>query len=114
MKMRFTVRLKSIKGKYLINWLREDRDTQSIQSDQIRKLKISVKTKRSNRNLDSDIQNNFIEYKDKNESPRLIPEMNKTVDTWDQAINLNPVYNKIIHTQVQLPNQNKLQLGKII
>ena len=47
-----------------------------------------------------DLSDDFIEYEDDEEDPRIIPETEEGVDAQGRAINVNPPYDKLIHAEV--------------
>ena len=53
--------------------------------------------------------NDFIEYEDDDEEPRLIQEIDESVDAQGKAIDVNPPYDKIIQAEVQLQHENLVQ-----
>ena len=60
------------------------------------------------------IPDNFEEYEDDNEEPRLIPEMEDPVDNLGQAIHQQPTYDKMIHAEVVLAQGDRLWNAKVI
>ena len=50
----------------------------------------------SKRRTRSSANDDFIEYEDDDEDPRLIPDIDEAVDAHGKAINVNPPYDKII------------------
>ena len=56
----------------------------------------------------------FFEYEDDVEEPCNIPEVHEPVDAQGRTININPAYDKMINTHVQLQKDNMLQLGQVM
>ena len=54
------------------------------------------------------------EYEDPDESPRLIPEIRNPVDAVGNALNQQPMYDKMIHAELILPQGNELKMAKVI
>ena len=74
----------------------------------------TINPPKSNSKIHTSKQHDFIEYEDEEEQPRIIPEIDEMVDAQGRAINLDPPYDKLINAEVQLQNDNKLQLAKVI
>ena len=70
-------------------------------------------TRRSTRNSKSDVNNDFIEYEDEEETPQLIPEIEEAVDATGQLLNLNPAWDSLINAEIQLQHNDKVQVGKV-
>ena len=54
----------------------------------------------------------FEEYEDEDESPRVIPDMDDPIDAAGNTINQQPVYEKMIQTELILPQGDKLRMAK--
>jgi hypothetical protein len=55
----------------------------------------------------------FEEYQDDYEEPRIIPEVEDTVDSSGRLLNQQPMYDRIINAEVQLQNGDELTTGKL-
>ena len=55
----------------------------------------------------------FEEYEDEDELPRVIPKMDDPIDATGNAINQQPVYDKMIQTELNFPQGNKLRMAKV-
>ncbi len=56
----------------------------------------------------------FEEYQDDFEEPRIIPEVEDTVDSSGRLLNQQPMYDRIINAEVQLQNGDELTTGKVM
>ena len=56
----------------------------------------------------------FKAYEDEDEVPRLIPEMDDLIDSIGQAINQQPAYDKLIQSELILPQGDKLKMTRVI
>ena len=56
----------------------------------------------------------FKAYEDDDEVPRLIPEMDDPVDSIGQVINQQPAYDKLIQSEIILPQGGKLKMARFI
>ena len=62
-----------------------------------------------------DFKNLFEPNKDLDESPREIPEFNDPIDhDTSQLVDQQPAYDKLIHSEITLPQDNKLRNAKIL
>ena len=64
-------------------------------------------------NTDNVKEDPFEGYEDEDESPRVIPEMDDTIDAAGNAINQQHVYEKITQGKQILPQGDKLQMVKV-
>ena len=55
----------------------------------------------------------FAECKDKDEAPRMTPEINEPVNAAGRSINQQPAHDKIINSEVQLQIDEHLAQGKV-
>ena len=55
----------------------------------------------------------FEEYEDEYQQPMFIPEMEYPIDAAENAINQQPVYDKMIQYELILPKGDKLQMAKV-
>ena len=62
----------------------------------------------------NDEDDNFEEYTDEDEEPRLIPETEDSVDCNGTLINQHPAYDRLLNAQVSLPDGDKDVIGKVI
>ena len=53
------------------------------------------------------------EHKDKDESDRIIPDIEDTVDAKGHQHKKHPAYNELIDAEVQLQHNNEMRYGKI-
>jgi hypothetical protein len=63
---------------------------------------------------ESEEDDNFEEYYDDFEEPRVIPEVEDAVDSNGRLINQQPMYDRIINAEVQMQNGNELSTGKVV
>jgi hypothetical protein len=56
----------------------------------------------------------FEEYQDDYEEPRIIPDIEDMVDSGGRLLNQQPMYDRIINAEVQLQNGNELTTGKVV
>ena len=62
-----------------------------------------------------DSENELEPYKDLDESPREMPEFNDPIDhDTSQLVDQQPAYDKLIHSEITLPQDNKLRNAKIL
>ena len=63
--------------------------------------------------LDNVKEDPLEEYGDEDELPRVIPEMNDPIYASGNAINQQPVYDKMIQAELILPQGEKLRIEKV-
>ena len=57
--------------------------------------------------------NEFEEYEDEDEPKRTVPDIKDTVDDNGQLLNQQPVYDKILHSEVSLKLGENMTVGKV-
>jgi hypothetical protein len=58
-------------------------------------------------------EDTFEEYYDSDEQPRIIPDVEDTVDSNGRLLEQQPMYDRIINAEVQLQNGDEISLGKV-
>ena len=61
----------------------------------------------------SDTDDEFEEYRDEDEEPRIIPDIEDAVDANGRLLNQQPAYDKIINSEVQLQLGDDMVTGKV-
>ena len=56
----------------------------------------------------------FMEYEDDDEKPRIIPDIEESVDSTGRLINQQPFYDRLINAEVELQSGELMQTGKVI
>jgi hypothetical protein len=59
-------------------------------------------------------EDEFEEYTDDDEQPRIIPDIEDSVDSNGRLINQQPMYDRIINAEVQLQNGTEFSTGKVV
>ena len=59
-------------------------------------------------------QDDFVEYEDDDEEPRVIPDFDDPVDAAGRVINQQPLYDRLIHAELTLAQGDELKAAKVI